>query len=268
MYLGAISRFMANAFEYGDALLPPTEDGQEPQIEPNQPYLNLATFRMVVLAEEALEAFFETDLRASFKLEQVPAVDLPPASPSGILGGLGLGGLWSSITSDDSKKMFHKLSDDIGRAVGRHQVTHMPSIGRFTNMEEPRPRESLLTPSMRRSASRSSLSPTESSTTAVPSSPSSSSLLSATTTVRSSDAPRETAGLQPPVPKKSHERDAESLADNFSALSMVQAANAALMERTPFAIDDAKDDDEESDLDSEVAVDDGVMDEVFLTDPR
>jgi len=50
-YLGAISRFMSNAFEYGDALLPettsggsPDSDGTTPQIESNQPYLNLATY--------------------------------------------------------------------------------------------------------------------------------------------------------------------------------------------------------------------------------
>lgn len=50
-YLGAISRFMSNAFEYGDALLPettsggsPDSDGTLPQIESNQPYLNLATY--------------------------------------------------------------------------------------------------------------------------------------------------------------------------------------------------------------------------------
>jgi len=50
-YLGAISRFMSNAFEYGDALLPETtsggpldSDGMPPQVESNQPYLNLATY--------------------------------------------------------------------------------------------------------------------------------------------------------------------------------------------------------------------------------
>jgi hypothetical protein len=59
-YLGAVSRFMANAFEYGDALLPqPPPDSPEistsnadeptsPQIGSNQPYLNLATFVLLV----------------------------------------------------------------------------------------------------------------------------------------------------------------------------------------------------------------------------
>ena len=42
---------MSNAFEYGDALLPeaatgesPGSDDTPPQIESNQPYLNLATY--------------------------------------------------------------------------------------------------------------------------------------------------------------------------------------------------------------------------------
>ncbi len=45
--------------------------------------------------------------------------------------------------------------------------------------------------------------------------------------------------------------------------SMFQAAAsaAAMMERTPFAIDDAKDDEDESDEESDVE-DDGVLDEV------
>ena len=46
-YLGAISRFMSNAFEYGDALVPREEDADQkssPVVANNQPYLNLATF--------------------------------------------------------------------------------------------------------------------------------------------------------------------------------------------------------------------------------
>lgn len=45
-YLGAVSRFMTNAFEYGDALLPREEGADEastPSIGNNQPYLSLAT---------------------------------------------------------------------------------------------------------------------------------------------------------------------------------------------------------------------------------
>lgn len=49
---------MANAFEYGDALLPQppldnntsnADDPTSPQIGSNQPYLNLATFVLLVL---------------------------------------------------------------------------------------------------------------------------------------------------------------------------------------------------------------------------
>jgi Ca2+-binding EF-hand superfamily protein len=47
-YLGAVSRFMTNVFEYGDALLPQPENQDEKAshatIESNQPYLNLATY--------------------------------------------------------------------------------------------------------------------------------------------------------------------------------------------------------------------------------
>ncbi|KAI0321588.1 rab-GTPase-TBC domain-containing protein [Amylostereum chailletii] len=247
-YLGAISRFMSNAFEYGDALLPPSEgeEGGEPcspRIESNQPYLNLATFRMVVLAEEVLEAFFETDLSASFRLEPVPLMELPPA-PSSLLGGL-----WSSIASDDNKKLFNKFSDEVGKTIGKHQVIHRPSIGRFTKIEEPRARESLLTPAMRRSASRSSLSAAEA--LAIVTSPSSPSHPSANSSTHLEP--------QPPTPI---EKSPTGTHMEFGALTMVQAANAALMERTPFAIDDAKDEDEDSDVDSEVAEDDGVLDEV------
>jgi len=49
---------------------------------------------------------------------------------------------------------------------------------------------------------------------------------------------------------------------SLSAIPMLQAVNAAaLMERTPFAIDDAKDDEDEDD-DLNTADDDEVMDEV------
>ena len=46
-------------------------------------------------------------------------------------------------------------------------------------------------------------------------------------------------------------------------MPMVKAANAALMERTAFAIDDAKDDEDESEVeDDDAGDDDQVMDEV------
>jgi len=65
-YLGAVSRFMTNAFEYGDALLLPQEsngggnsEGEKmstARVESNQPYLNLATY--VVNVSLKLICFF------------------------------------------------------------------------------------------------------------------------------------------------------------------------------------------------------------------
>jgi hypothetical protein len=135
---------MSNAFEYGDALLPRPEakEGEDevpsspPPMESNQPYLNLATyepfrtsgasphcsclirFRMVVLADEILESFFETDLSGSFKLIPLPEMELPISS-SGLLGDI-----WSSIATDSNKKMFNMFTDEIGKTIGRHQVTY------------------------------------------------------------------------------------------------------------------------------------------------
>jgi len=244
---------MSNAFEYGDALLPRPEGEEEddsppPQLEPNQPYLSLATFRMVVLADEVLESFFETDLSASFRLEHVPLMELPPAN-NGFLGGL-----WSNIATDNNVKLFHKLSDEVGKTIGRHQVIHRPSIGRYTSVEDTRPRESLLTPAMRRSSSKSSLKSSETTTedksgSAVPGAGSS----------RATSATAAGGGLLPSA-------DADLNPTSPTGLDpLSQATNAvahALMERTPFAIDDAGDDDDDDDDEEESEQDDDVLDEV------
>ncbi|TBU39769.1 rab-GTPase-TBC domain-containing protein [Dichomitus squalens] len=244
-YLGAVSRFMSNAFEYGDALIPRPEgadpDSEVPHIESNQPYMNLATFRMVVLADEILESFFETDFSATFRLEPVPIMDVPNSN-SGLLGGI-----WQNIATDDNRKIFNKFTDEIGRTIGKHQVYTRPAIGKYTTLEEPKARESLLTPTMRRSTSKASLtSPTESTLA------SSESLASASTVTAATSPGKEPSGLP------------SSISSEYAPMpSMFKAAAnaAALMERTPFAIDDAKDESDESDEESDVE-DDGVMDEV------
>jgi hypothetical protein len=71
---------------------------------------------MVVLADEVLESFFETDLSASFRLEPLPEMELPVSS-----GGL-LGDIWSTIATDTNKKMFNMFTDEIGKTIGKHQV--------------------------------------------------------------------------------------------------------------------------------------------------
>src|SRR6266404_7074266 len=105
-YPSAISPFMSNAFEYGNALLPQPEgvdeDTPTPQVETNEPYLSLTTFHMVVLTDEVLESFFEMDLPTSFRLKPIPLMELPPA-PSCFLGGL-----WLNIVTDSNVKLFHK----------------------------------------------------------------------------------------------------------------------------------------------------------------
>ncbi|KAJ8487454.1 hypothetical protein ONZ45_g14324 [Pleurotus djamor] len=246
-YLGAVSRFMTNAFEYGDALLPPQDgaDGQplpSPTIGSNQPYLNLATFRMVVLADEILESFFETDLSASFRLEPLPEMELPVSS-SGLLGDI-----WSQIATDTNKRMFNMFTDEIGKAVGKHHVIHKPSIGRYTKLEEPKARESLLTPGMRRSMSQGNLSSKAKEDEEKASAASSSTLTVDAITQPSKDASPAppSSAIYSPIPKP-----------------LIQASTLAFMERTPFAIDDAKDEDEDSDGElDEGDNDDEVLDEV------
>ena len=134
---------MSNAFEYGDALLPQKGDdrsGETTPVETNQPYINLATyggypyflnllmpslaihrFRMVVLADEILESFFESDLPASFRLQPLPELELPVAS-TGLLSDI-----WSSIATDSNKKIFNMFTDEIGKTIGKHQVS--PTLG-------------------------------------------------------------------------------------------------------------------------------------------
>ncbi|KIY62659.1 TBC-domain-containing protein [Cylindrobasidium torrendii FP15055 ss-10] len=257
-YLGAVSRFMSNAFEYGDALLPQPEEGDDSPapLPANQPYLNLATFRMVVLADEILESFFETDLTASFRLDPLPesfdaAATLGPSSSSssGILGDL-----WSTIATDSNKKMFNMFTDEIGKAVGKHQVVHKPSIGRYTTLEEPKARESLLTPGMRHSVSRGSL--------------------------RSIDEKdgvrltpeRTTPGISPgrvsPRPvTPTQEKKRERVVSDGDSMPLIQKAAAALLERPQFEIDHVESEDEGDDAfgvgeDEDEGVDENVMDEV------
>ena len=196
---------------------------------------------MVVLADEILESFFETDFSATFRLEPVPMMEIPNSN-QGLLGGL-----WHNLASDDNRKIFHKVTDEIVKTNGKHQVLYRPAIGMFTTLEEPKARESRLTPTMRRSASKASLGLSESAEVlATPAAPPTLSTSSSLLTV---EQPDPTSAISP---------------SEFSPMpSMFQAAAnaAALMERTPFAIDDARDEDDETDDETE-GEEDNVMDEV------
>ncbi|KAF4611272.1 hypothetical protein D9613_006620 [Agrocybe pediades] len=277
-YLGAVSRFMTNAFEYGDALLPKPDNApatgesgdQEvsspPPIPSNQPYLNLATFRMVVLADEVLESFFETDLSESFKLHALPEMELP-SSNSGLLGDL-----WSTIATDSNKKIFNMFTDEIGKTIGKHQVVNKPSIGRYTKLEEPKARESLLTPTLRKTLSKMSLSGSSSSGSSAPANQTSTTAAAAaspssTSTIGASSSSASTLTVDTSL-EPSSGKNLPNVPDTgaLSAIPMLKAVNAAaLMERTHFAIDDVKSDEEDED-DDDVGDghdnDDQVMDEV------
>ncbi|KAG9017939.1 hypothetical protein FRB90_000065, partial [Tulasnella sp. 427] len=229
-YLGAISRFMTNAFEYGDSLLEKadgtTEDSENGPT--NRPYLTLPTFRMVVLADEILESFFDTDLSASFRFDE-PAVPVPE-EPAGLLGGL-----MSTILTKENKSLFNRVADEIGKSIGKHQVDHKPAIGKLGKevaLQEPKPRESLVTPVQRSASSGTAVSASS------PERPTSSSAQATPDVSQLSLSTSSTSPITPLIP------------------------STIVMQRQTFAIDTARDDDEEEDSMYAIGGDDDVMDEV------
>lgn len=77
---------------------------------------------MVVLADPLLEAFFDVDLPQSFQLESVEdSTAQRPQIGAGLLGNVG--GFLSSFVTDDNKKIFNSFVDDMGKAIGKHQVS-------------------------------------------------------------------------------------------------------------------------------------------------
>jgi hypothetical protein len=125
------------------------------------------------------------------------------------------------------------------------KVIHRPSIGRYTKLEEPKARESLLTPSMRSSSSSSTpISEKEMLKTSAP-------------------APSLHLTANPPPLVDLEAKSPGSEPEIFSPMKKVQAANAALLLRPSFTIDDAKDDEDDEDATSDAGADDDqVMDEV------
>ncbi|KAG8940705.1 hypothetical protein FRC03_005157 [Tulasnella sp. 419] len=223
-YLGAVSRFMTNAFEYGDALLEANAESDEnaptPEtISSTHPYLSLATFRMVVLADELLESFFDSDLSTSFKLGSTAAEPVPESN-------LGIfGGLLSTIVTEENKKLFNKFADEIGKTMGKHTVDHRPSLGKTREiaLQEPKAREQLLSMQSRQ-RSVSSVSSTGTSSKA--------NMSESSTSLPNMSSLTE----KPPIVSPA----AESTLSLSPAVPLIP-----VIERKAFAIDEAKDDDEE-----------------------
>nr|XP_018265399.1 GTPase activating protein [Kwoniella dejecticola CBS 10117]OBR87557.1 GTPase activating protein [Kwoniella dejecticola CBS 10117] len=268
IYLAAVSKFILNAYEFGDATAPEgsvdekvpingdseTASGARERSDSsagphNLPYLNLATFRMVVLADELLENFFANDLTASFQLEQTEDEDYHQAHQRS--EGL-LGGLMNLVVTNENKNRLNRLADGFGAALGKHAEWRKPSLGKSSGTDptltpssssDLKARESLLTPAQQAGQiQRPTISPGSSRTR-------SSSAVSQTS-IKTTD----TTGTNTPDDKRSL-ADVEMRYREES--QMVKAAQEAVMHRPNFAIDAIGDSDDEGGEDDE-----GVMDEV------
>ncbi|WWC86831.1 uncharacterized protein L201_001710 [Kwoniella dendrophila CBS 6074] len=262
IYLAAVSKFILNAYEFGDATAPEGSVDEKAPIDGdketasgarersnssagphNLPYLNLATFRMVVLADELLENFFANDLTASFQLVQTEDEDYHQAHQKS--EGL-LGGLMNLVVTNENKNRLNRLADGFGSALGRHAEWRKPALSKASDpsitpssSSDLRARESLLTPAQQagqfqRQRSASAVSNTSTKTT-------------------------DTTGTVTPEEKRSL-ADVELRYREES--QMVKAAQEAVMHRPNFAIDAIGDSDDEDGDEPEEGDDAGVMDEV------
>lgn len=115
------------------------------------PFMSLATFRMVVLADELLESFFSEDLQSSWHLEPLTE-DVPPPKATGATGRFA--NFVGSFMTDENKEFLGKLADDIGKRLDIQQVEQKPSLGRLSGaaaMQEPQERATLLSTSKTKS---------------------------------------------------------------------------------------------------------------------
>ncbi|WVW78360.1 hypothetical protein I302_100314 [Kwoniella bestiolae CBS 10118] len=257
IYLAAVSKFILNAYEFGDATAPEGSVDERIPIDGdketasgarersnssagphNLPYLNLATFRMVVLADELLENFFANDLTASFQLEQTGDEDYHQAHQRS--EGL-LGGLMNLVVTNENKNRLNRLADGFGAALGKHAEWRKPALSKTiepSTSGDLRARESLLTPAQQagqfqRQRSSSAVSQTSTKT------------VESTTTVGTPDEKRSLADVEARYREESQ---------------MVKAAQEAVMHRPNFAIDAIGDSDDEEGAEGEGEED--VMDEV------
>ncbi|ELU43710.1 hypothetical protein AG1IA_02261 [Rhizoctonia solani AG-1 IA] len=247
---------MTNAFEFGDALLPTplgTEDGAGAPTVASRDTRSLMRvirrFRMVVLADEILESFFESDLTASFRLEPVPEVQVPQPK-TGFLGGL-----MSALVTDDNLKIFNRFADEVGKTIGKHQVVSKPSIGKMSHvtLQEPKARESLLTTPMREKQLKGSPSMSNISVAEKPSETLSE--LASLSIAPSTSSPAALAIPASPVVVPPKDETIPSSPNPLNPLALVN-------ERPKFAIDEAKEEEEDLDDLDAVAAEDGLLDEV------
>ncbi|WWD07604.1 hypothetical protein V865_005705 [Kwoniella europaea PYCC6329] len=260
IYLAAVSKFILNAYEFGDATAPEgsvdekipihgdreTASGARERSDSsagphNLPYLNLATFRMVVLADELLENFFANDLTASFQLEQTGDEDYHQAHqrPEGLLGGL-----MNLVVTNENKNRLNRLADGFGAALGKHAEWRKPSLTKTvessTSSGDLKARESLLTPAQQAAQFQRPTPPRQRSSSAV--SQASTKTVESTTTIGTPDEKRSLADVEARYREESQ---------------MVKAAQEAVMHRPNFAIDAIGDSDDDGEGEG-----DDVMDEV------
>ncbi|KAK8847460.1 hypothetical protein IAR55_005318 [Kwoniella newhampshirensis] len=266
VYLAAVSKFILNAYEFGDATAPQgsveekkpfngdleTASGARERSNStagphNLPYLNLATFRMVVLADELLEGFFDHDLSASFELERTESEDYHQhhQRPEGLLGGL-----MNLVVTNENKTRLNRLADGFGAALGKHAEWRKPSLAKSADPNHPVPgssdlraRESLLTPAQQQGHLQQQQRNRSESTA---------SQISQASTKTVSSAGGGTSE------EKQSLREVEQRYREES--EMVRAAQEAVMHRPNFAIDAIGDSDGEDEEEGED--DSGVMDEV------
>lgn len=220
------------------------------------PFLSLASFRMVVLADELLESFFSEDLANCWHLEPLTE-DLPPPRPTGATGRFA--NFVGSFMTDENKDYLSKLADDIGKRLDIQHVEQKPSLGRLTGaaaMQEPQERATLLSTSKSQSRQTSPLLPT---------SPYSAASMRQAVNLPPVTPPSVSPSIEQgkelstePVPAGTEEAAEKELVEKaLPSGPKDQILGLGIMDERPrFAIDDAGEDDSDIDDDGDVNIDD------------
>jgi len=109
--LGAVSGFIRRCFEYADPdrnrdqLIPisPKEEANV-ALNPQRPlHITLPTFRMVILADETLENFFDTGFADSFNLLSTESSPVPPTAAGYLPSAKGIRGVLDGLVDEATK---------------------------------------------------------------------------------------------------------------------------------------------------------------------